>query len=168
MENRPKARSLLDFERPKLDASLYQENTSPHGFGMNPTDGLPTPVSSATFQDTEAPDLLPDRFVCMEARDASGNVVRKSCENYKRQLLPSSDKQRVICLRYCTALREEGGELYDLGNQELLACELRSPRDPLSEEKLHAFDTETMRRQEERRKEQEPFDPLKALEEQGR
>ena len=158
MENRSK---ILDFERPRLDDPLYKENPSPHGFGMNANDGLPSPAIAGTFADAEAADLTPERFVCMASTD------RPQCAFYRRQLLPSADKANKVCIRYCTAVRGETGEFVDLGNSEVLACEFRSPRDPSSEQLLAEFDEEIFRRQEARRKENEAFDPLKELEKNG-
>lgn len=152
----------LDWERPRLDDPLYQENPQPHGFGMDPNDGLPAPQVTTTFQDTEAADLTPERFVCMATEG------RKQCSHYRRQLLPSaSDKNLRVCLRYCAAIRNETGEMTDLGNTEVLACEFRDPPDPESNKRLEEFDAELARRQDERRKEAEVFDPLAALGEQN-
>lgn len=162
-------KKLLDFERPRLDTPLYKENTSPHGFGMDPSDGLPKPFVTATFQDTEAADLTPERFVCMAGPKCGGWFKpkrREACSHYKRQLLPSADKERVVMLRYCAAIRDENGEMRDLGNQEVLACEFRDPPDVASLLRLDAFDEELARRQEERRQGDELFDPLAALKEQ--
>lgn len=171
-----KGKGLLDFERPRLDSPLYKENTSPHGFGMDPSDGLPKPFVTATFQDTEAADLTPERFVCMAGPCSKSfsflkwitkdGPRRAACSHYKRQLLPSADKERVVLLRYCAAIRDENGEMRDLGNQEVLACEFRDPPDVESLLRLDAFDEELARRQEARRQEDTPFDPLAALKEQ--
>lgn len=169
LRNDPNEQTLrlgdIDYERPRLDDPLYQDNPQPHGFGMDPSDGLPAPSFNGTFEDTEAADLTPDRFVCM-ADEATG---RKQCVHYKRQLLPSSmSKDVLVCLRYCTALRNEQGELVDLGNTEVLACEFREPYDVRSTELLKQFDDELMRRQAERREDTaEVFDPVKALGEQN-
>lgn len=163
---RPK---LLDYERPRLDDPLHKENPAPHGFGTNPNDGLPGPVSNVTFEDTEAPELTPERFVCMGGFFPShvGETFRPPCEHYRRQLLPAHGKTHLVCIRYCTAVRGETGEYVDLGNSEILACEFRSPPDPASASKLDAFDAAVMRRQEERKAEEVPFNPLKALEEEA-
>ena len=153
--------SLLDFERPRLDDPLYKINPHPHGFGMNPSDGLPGPVVSSTFEDSVAADLSPDRFVCM------GKVGRPKCQHYRRQLLPSSTKEHVVCVRFCATIRDEQGEMTDLRDQEVLACEFRDPPDPESAALFDSYDAEIIRRQEERKKEEKPFDPVKALEEQN-
>lgn len=165
-------RSLLDFERPKLDDPLHQENEKPHGFMTDPSDGLPKPAITSTMADTEAPDLTPDRFVCMGSEGKRTLPIfwkkvgaRKPCDHYRRQLLPSEDKQRTVCIRYCTAIRNEDGEMYDVGNTEVLACELREPRDPTSEKKLNDFDTVIMERQRQREEDDKPFDVDAALEE---
>jgi len=155
---------LVDFERPRLDDPLYIENPSPHGFHMNQTDGLPEVKLSVGFADTEAADLTPERFVCMKQdRMKEKGYLLPACENYRRQILPSTDKAHNICLRYCTAIKSESGEMTDLGNTEVLACEFREPRDPHSEELFEKFDEEIQRRQAQRREEEKPFDPLEAL-----
>lgn len=162
---------LIDFERPRLDDPLYQENNKPHGFAMDPNDGLPKPAVVSTITDTEAADLTPERFVCMGTPGLSlpliGQVTgRKQCKHYRRQLLPSEDKQNTICIRYCAAVRSEEGEMMDVGNTEVLACEFREPRDPSSEKQLAAFDAEIMERQRQRDEEDKPFDIDAALEDQ--
>lgn len=151
---------LLDFERRRLDAPLYKENPDPHGFGMNPNDGLPGPAVSTTIAETTAADLTSERFVCMAGEG------RDPCKHYKRQLLPSNDKEHTICLRYCTAIRDENEQFTDLGNQEILACDFRDPPDILSTKRIDVFDDEIVRRQVQRREEEKPFDPLAELENQ--
>jgi len=171
-ENLPKT-SLFDFERPRLDHILYQENNKPHGFGMDPNDGLPKPVVMSSITDTEAAKLDPEKFVCMEhEREVKGfffkkKEVRPQCEHYRRQLLPSPhDPERTVCIRYCTALKDENGEMFSVNDQEVLACELRSPADNLSQLRLNKFDDKIIEAQKEREAEEEVFDPMAALEEE--
>lgn len=152
---------LIDFERPRLDDKLYQENNKPHGFIMD-QDGLPKPAIQVTFADTEAADLTPERFVCM----ADPTTGRVACSYYKRQLLPSEDKQHTVCIRHCSILKSESGETMDLGNTEILACDFRFPRDLISEKKLDDFDAELTRRQQERRAESKPFNVDEMLEQE--
>lgn len=164
-------RSLLDFERPRLDAPLYIENPSPIGYMMDPNDGLAKPAIAGLMTDSEASDLTPERFVCMGTPGITlpifGQVTgRKQCTHYRRQLLPSQDKQNTVCIRYCTAIRSEDGEMYDIGNTEVLSCELREPRDKVSEVKLTEFDNEIMKRQRDREAEDKPFDVEAALKEE--
>lgn len=163
-------KTLLDFERPRLDDSLYVENTSAHSFMRNPSDGLPMPEIQQTMTDTEAADLTPERFVCMGTVGFMlpffGQVGgRKPCVHYRRQLLPSQDKQNTVCIRYCTAIKDDTGEMADIGNTEVLACELRHPRDPVSERALDAFDHVIMQRQKDRKSEDKPFNVDDALKE---
>lgn len=160
---------ILDFERPRLDDVLYQENNKPHGFMMDPTDGLPKPAVASTITDTEAADLTPERFICMGTPGLHLPIIgqitgRKQCDHYRRQLLPSEDKQNTICIRYCAAVRSEEGEMMDVGNTEVLACEFREPRDRASERKLTEFDAVIMQRQRERDEEDKLFDVDDALE----
>ncbi len=155
--------SKIDFERPRLDDPLYKENPSPHGYHLSPSDNLPSPKVEDLITHTEAADLTPERFICMA--DNSTSPGRAPCSYYKRQLLPSQDKERVVMLRFCTAVRDEAGEFVDLGNSEILACEFREPRCVISHRRLEEFDQNLIKAQNLRRKESEPFDPLKALKE---
>lgn len=172
-EKKIQKKSLIDFERPRLDAPLYVENPSPHGFGMDPNDGLPRPAIMSSFEDTEAADLTPERFVCMAKEGVTRLTIfgrktkggREQCKHYRRQLLPSSDKERKVGMRYCTAV-VSAGEMTDLANTEVLACEFRDPRDPESEKQLEDFDNVIMERQRQRDEDEKPFDPEAALEEQ--
>ena len=54
----------------------------------------------------------------------------------------------------------------DVGNTEVIACELRLPRDSVSEKKLEEFDNVIIERQLQRAEDDKPFDPEAALEEQ--
>lgn len=163
-----KQKTLIDFERPRLDDPLYIENRHPHGFSMDPNDGMPKPSINTRMTDTEAADLTPERFVCMGTKGLTlplfGQVTgRKPCVHYRRQLLPSQDKQNTVCIRLCAANFTEDGEMASLGDTEVLACELREPRDPKSEARLDAFDAEIMERQKQRKEEDKPFDVDAAL-----
>jgi hypothetical protein len=164
-----KPTNLIDFERPRLDDPLYFENEHPHGFSMDPNDGMPKPAINSTMTDTEAADLTPERFVCMGTKGLKlpllGQVTgRKACVHYRRQLLPSQDKQNTVCIRLCAANLTEDGEMANLGDTEVLACELREPRDPASEARLDAFDEVIFERQRQRKSEDKPFDVDAALE----
>lgn len=162
--------SLLDFERPRLDDPLYVENNNPHGFMTDPNDGMPKPAINGTMTDTEAADLTPEHFICMGTPGLHlpfiGQVTgRKPCVHYRRQLLPSQDKQNTVCIRYCKAIKNEEGEMTDIGNSEVLSCELREPRDRKSEKRLEEFDAVIMERQRQRVEEEKPFDVDAALKE---
>lgn len=64
-----------EVEGPKIADSLYEAFPNrPSPMGIDPKDGLPSPVIPAAVRDALAPDLDPDRFVCME--DASRFVIR--------------------------------------------------------------------------------------------
>lgn len=162
--------SLIDFERPRLDDPLYVENNNPHGFMTDPNDGMPKPAINGTMTDTEAADLTPEQFICMGTPGLRlpfiGQVTgRKPCVHYRRQLLPSQDKQNKVCIRYCKAIKNEEGEMTDIGNSEVLSCELREPRDRKSEKRLEEFDSVIMERQRQRAEEEKPFDVDAALKE---
>jgi hypothetical protein len=71
--------------------------------------------------------------------------VREQCSKYVRILVPwEDDKERRKCLRLCTAQMSPEGEYYSLNDQEVLACELRTPRDPKSEALLDEFDAKVV------------------------
>lgn len=56
---------LSDLERTRLGSDLYQHPLRPQVIAMNPADGMPQPASNLSMQDTLAPTLDPDTFVCM-------------------------------------------------------------------------------------------------------
>lgn len=164
----PKPGSLLDFERPRLDDPLYIDNKEPHGFMTDPNDGMPKPAVNTTITDSEAADLLPERFVCMGTPGLKlpilGQITgRKPCVHYRRQLLPSQDKQHQVCVRLCAKVLNDEGEMTSLNDSEVLACELREPRDPKSEQQLDDFDRVIMERQKQRREDEKEFDVDAAL-----
>lgn len=54
--------------------------------------------------------------------------VRPQCAHYARQLVPFPEApEHTLAVRLCTARRTDEGEFLDLGNQQILACELRDP-----------------------------------------
>lgn len=66
--------------------------------------------------------------------------IRPQCKHYVRQLVPWPDNPDVKrCQRYCSALKNEQGELLSLADQEILACEIRDPRTE-DDEQIDAFD----------------------------
>lgn len=71
--------------------------------------------------------------------------IRPACAHYARQLVPFGGGDHLLCQRFCTALKNEHGEMLDLSNQEVLACELRSPRARDTEKQLDEFDARAMR-----------------------
>jgi hypothetical protein len=153
----PKKSEAVDFERPRLDDSFHLENENPIGYGVG-EDGLPKPKVLVTFKDTVSPKLTQERLVCMEAPG------RKQCRHYRRMLVPaSSDVDRTVCVRLCTADRDSDGQYKSLNDQEVLACELRDPQDLFTKSLIDKFDAELMQRQAEQ-KEEEDFDPIAALE----
>lgn len=56
---------LSDLERTRLGSDLYQHPLRPQMIAMNPADGLPQVTSTLSMEDTRAPSLHPDTFVCM-------------------------------------------------------------------------------------------------------
>jgi hypothetical protein len=71
-----------DHERPRLDHMLYTDpGRAPDTIGIDPEDGMPRPVPATSLEDSLAPGLAPETFVCMAdkttfvIRDAWGVVV---------------------------------------------------------------------------------------------
>lgn len=62
-------------ERPGINSDLYQHTHRPQPIGSDPSDGLPRPVSPVTMEQSRAPALSLDSFVCAE--DASAYVLRR-------------------------------------------------------------------------------------------
>jgi hypothetical protein len=84
--------------------------------------------------------------------------VREQCSKYVRILIPwEDDKERRKCMRLCTAQMSPDGEYYSLNDQEVLACELRTPRDPKSEALLDEFDAKVIEATKPSVEEEEPF-----------
>lgn len=179
-----------EAEGPRITDALYQSfPNSPPMIGVDPKDGLLRPIISQAWKDAQAPDLDPERFVCMSdcsrfvVRDEHGFVlleydpsavqrapngewfverttgfafwkrklrlivepVRTQCDYYARQLVPfPEDIEHSMVARLCTARRTDEGEFLDLGNQQVLACELRSPVMGSGYEQLDAFDARTI------------------------
>lgn len=61
-------------ERTRLGSDLHQHPLRPQGIATDPQDGLPRVASSLSMEDTVAPSLDPETFVCMG--DESAFVVR--------------------------------------------------------------------------------------------
>lgn len=90
---------------------------------------------------------------------------RPQCRHYVRQLIPwHEDKEHTTCQRYCSALKNDMGEILSISNQEVLACEIRRPRNLESEKLLDDFDAELIRQGHERGTTDSEFDVDAALE----
>jgi hypothetical protein len=92
--------------------------------------------------------------------------IRPQCQHYARQLVPFPEEiERSLAVRLCTARRTDEGEFLDLGNQQILACELRSPTIGNEQAKLDAFDERTIAAQHERKNDEvsDDFDVDAAL-----
>lgn len=75
--------------------------------------------------------------------------LRPQCSHYARQLVPfPEERERSLAIRLCTARRTDEGEFLDLGNQQILACELREPVFGNEAEQIDAFDERTIAAQE--------------------
>lgn len=76
--------------------------------------------------------------------------LRPQCRHYARQLVPFPEEhERSLAIRLCTARRTDEGEFLDLGNQQILACELRSPVFGNEAAQIDAFDARTIASQQE-------------------
>lgn len=115
------------------------------------------------FISAEDVTFYPSKGVWLHTKDGSEVLpVRPKCENYVRQLMPfqGNDIHHNKCNRYCLAVKDGEGELYSLNDTEMLACEMRSPRDFVSENRLREHDTKVMAASEARIREEneEEFD----------
>jgi len=159
----PRKSELQDLEGPRLDDPLYEENAKPLMPGTDPEDGLPRMIPMTKLEDAESVPLTPKSFVCMahkEEVDGQLMELRPKCEHYVRQLIPwKDDPDHMFCRRTCTAMKNEEGEYISLNDQAIYACELRTPRDPSSEEALDVFDAKIMAKQKQQDQEEELFDP---------
>jgi hypothetical protein len=199
------AGEISDVERPKLGNDIYQHPLRPQQVVTDPKDGLPRVASTVSMEDSKAPPLEPESFVCMGdesvfvVRDLWGEVrlrfdptevrrsedeyfvrrdslsaerleslsvverelydigalsgktdlllkvhaLRPQCHHYRRVMtdFEGHDVHRTV-ERVCSAQRTEGGEYVALGNTRIYACEHRSPRDFVSEDRLRKFDAE--------------------------
>lgn len=85
----------------------------------------------------------PDGSYCMV------EPLRPQCSHYARQLVPFPEEhERSLAIRLCTARRTDEGEFLDLGNQQILACELREPVYGNEAAQLDAFDERTIAAQQ--------------------
>jgi hypothetical protein len=105
----------------------------------------------------QSDELCAARYVQRVAGQASvsqGYVavepLRPQCKHYARQLVPfPEERDRTLAIRLCTARRTDEGEFLDLGNQQVLACELRSPKYGNGASQIDAFDERTVAAQRE-------------------
>ncbi len=210
-------------ERPRLGNEMYGHPLIPQtGVGTDPQDGMPRISSAVSMEDSKAPPLEPETFVCMgdesvfvirygwgedlirlpatrvrryfdtedgqpvwvaslsdeERKQALGPTVfvggntwwflveplRTQCEHYRRVMTDfENEHQSPIRLveRVCTAQRSDAGEYVSLSNTRVHACEHRSPRDFVSEERLRKFDQ--ARVESATKKSEEPWNPEAAL-----
>lgn len=89
---------------------------------------------------------------------------RPQCRHYVRQLIPwHEDKEHNTCQRYCSALKNETGEILSISNQEVLACEIRRPRHLETETLIDDFDAKIISKGQERTDNLDEFDIEAAL-----
>jgi len=78
--------------------------------------------------------------------------LRPQCHHYARQLVPFPEEQdHQLAVRLCTARRTDEGEFLDLGNQQVLACELRTPVIGSERAQIDAHDDRTIAAQQARK-----------------
>jgi len=138
-----------------LDDYHHSENGAQ--YGMDPTDGLPRPAVPVTFEDTKAPALTPENLVCL------GTSTRPVCAHYKRQMVDVAGTDHKLVLRFCVARTDEDGGYMSLRDSAIYACDLRSPPDPVSGNKLDEADAKIMADAAEAAAAEAPFDLETAL-----
>lgn len=199
---------VSDVERPKLGNDFFKHPLRTQMVAMDPESGLPRVVSQTSMEDSAAPPLEVESFVCMAnesafvIRDCWGDVLvsvdsalarryttftntgeqiqgwlapltpeqhkqadcpssvrgddrgrfwywveplRPQCEHYCRVMtdFEGSDVNKRV-ERVCTAQRTEAGEYVSLADTRVYACEHRTPRDFVSEQRLRKFDAERL------------------------
>lgn len=84
------AGGLSDVERPKLGNDLYKHPFRTQMVAMDPVTGLPRVVSGTSMEDSAAPPLDSDSFVCMA--DESAFVIRDIWGEVLLEIEPSRAK----------------------------------------------------------------------------
>jgi len=106
---------------------------------------LPASSSSPKRTDAEMCELVfggSDGYCIVEP-------LRPQCQHYARQLIPfPDDREHTMAIRLCTARRTDEGEFLDVGNQQVLACELRSPVFGNEAARIDAFEAKTFEDQQ--------------------
>lgn len=76
-------------------------------------------------------------------RDIKVEPIRPQCRHYRRQLVDFPDDPDFKAnLRLCVARRTDSGEFLSVRDMQVFACELREPRDPVSEAIMDERDAE--------------------------
>ena len=90
--------------------------------------------------------------------------VRPACQHYARSLTDiGGDVERKFVQRVCLAQKTDNGEYVTLRDSMVLACEIRNPRDTVSEAQLDRGDAELIERATKKIDDQEVFDPTAEL-----
>jgi hypothetical protein len=72
--------------------------------------------------------------------------LRPACVFYGRQFSQADFNPEIrVMNRVCTARRDTAGAFMSLRDRAMWACDLRQPRDPVSDQKLDEFDEKKMR-----------------------
>jgi hypothetical protein len=115
------------------------------------------------------PERQHEIFVDMKTTRTPVEPARKACKHYVRQMTDlSGHHDRRFIARFCTALRDENGDYLSLRDGLMYACELRDPREPVSEKLLDEFDAQKISEGRERNEEtvEHEFDVDAALKQQ--
>src|SRR5258706_1690513 len=105
-----------EVEGPRVTDALYAPfKNEPTPVGIDPADGLPRPVVSQVWKDAQAPELDPERFVCMA--DCSAFVRRDSWGASYVQFEPSEVERapdgrwRVTIATFATKMQPHMGQI---------------------------------------------------------
>lgn len=98
------------------------------------------------------------------ARHMEVEPVRPQCRHYARQATDFQDESdHMFMARVCTARRDDGGEFLSLRDTQMFACELRSPFDATSAQRLESFDAAKIELGKQRAARGDVFDVDQAL-----
>jgi hypothetical protein len=90
--------------------------------------------------------------------------VRPQCAHYARQQVELDGTGHLMTERLCTARRDDDGAFLSVMDQAIYACELRSPADMLSRQRINSFDEDRVRQGHQRMAEDDDvFDVDKCL-----
>lgn len=80
---------LTDVERPRLGDEIHKHPMSDQVLGTDPKDGLPRPAVSVSLEDTKAPKLEVETFVCMaDESQHVALVLAQAGSHFEREGVP--------------------------------------------------------------------------------
>lgn len=158
---RYRARTQLAYERCKASVTVRRALELAKSHGDDVTDEKSPFVFLAAILQTVVGTVITIDWVTVEP-------LRPPCKHYARQLTDFEDPDAKMIMRLCTVRRTDEGEFVSLRDTVVYACELRSPRDPITEQQLTSFDDNLVRLGRQRKQEEsETFDVDAALNEQA-